>query len=1053
MIDTILARIVGTKNERELKRIRPLVAQIGTFEPALRDLSDPALAVKTAELKGRLANGATLDDLLPEAFAVVREAGRRTLIMRHFDVQLIGGMALHRGMIAEMKTGEGKTLVATLAAYLNALSGKGVHVVTVNDYLAKRDSEWMGRLYRFLGLTVGVIQHSMDDRERQVAYGADITYGTNNEFGFDYLRDNMKFDLGMYVQRGHNFAIVDEVDSILIDEARTPLIISGPAEESTDKYYRIDQVIPKLKPGARITGDKKAEERAELEKTGDYIVDEKAKTVTLTEMGMAHAERLLGVKNLWDPSNMDILHHVNQGLRAHTLFHRDVDYVVKDGQVTIVDEFTGRLMPGRRWSDGLHQAVEAKEKVKIERENQTLATITFQNYFRMYSKLSGMTGTAETEAPEFDKIYKLEVLVIPTNRPLIRVENPDVVYRTEREKFDAVKREIEELHTSGRPVLVGTISIEKSEELSGLLKKAGIKHVVLNAKYHEREAEIVAQAGRYGAVTIATNMAGRGTDIILGGVPDHRAKAILVGKQLDPEQASAEERQSVAAQVQAEMAGEFRRELQQRKPPAEERSTLARRYLGLMASFAPDHPSILAVRSLAGPGTPLASYLDTARDLPRVAKERIAKAFYPEIENPVDFLGVHPLKASIHALAATPEFAAVEQMLDANERERVVALGGLHILGTERHEARRIDNQLRGRAGRQGDPGSSRFYLSLQDDLMRIFGSERISGLMLRLGMEEGIPIEHGMVTKSIERAQKQVEAQNFSIRKHLLEYDDVMNKQRHAVYDMRRMILEGKDTREHLLRLMDEVVEWYADSYCSEKDSPSNWSYESLQGALKETFGLETSLADLRQLGRGEMVPKLAARARARYEERERLIGAERALFHQRMLMLQIVDSQWKDHLYSLDHLKEGIGLRGYGQRDPLVEYKKESYQMFQALMDRIDEEILRWTFLYQPIAVPEAGPEDAEPAPAPRARPAAPARARAPELAMAGVKTVARNLSFNDPSATPSAFARSAQPREASGGTDEVQTIRREGPKVGRNDPCPCGSGKKYKKCHGGT
>ncbi len=604
MINSILTRIVGTKNERELKRIRPVVAQIGSFEPALRALDDRALAAKTVEFRDRIAKGATLDDLLPEAFAVVREAGRRVLNMRHFDVQLIGGMVLHRGMIAEMKTGEGKTLVATLAGYLNALSGKGVHVVTVNDYLAKRDSEWMGRLYRFLGLTVGVIQHSMDDRERQVAYGADITYGTNNEFGFDYLRDNMKFDLGMYVQRGHNFAIVDEVDSILIDEARTPLIISGPAEESTDKYYRIDQIIPKLKPGARITGDKKAEERAELEKTGDYIVDEKAKTVTLTEMGMAHAERLLGVKNLWDPSNMDILHHVNQGLRAHTLFHRDVDYVVKDGAVTIVDEFTGRLMPGRRWSDGLHQAVEAKEKVKIERENQTLATITFQNYFRMYGKLSGMTGTAETEAPEFDKIYKLEVLVIPTNRPLIRVENPDVVYRTEPEKFGAVEHEIEELHESGRPVLVGTISIEKSEELSGLLKKAGIKHVVLNAKYHEHEAEIVAQAGRYGAVTIATNMAGRGTDIILGGVPDHRAKAVLVAKQVDLEQASAEERQAAAAQVQSEMDGEFRRELQQRKPPPEERHTLARRYLGLMASFAPDHPSVLAVRALAAEGTP-----------------------------------------------------------------------------------------------------------------------------------------------------------------------------------------------------------------------------------------------------------------------------------------------------------------------------------------------------------------------------------------------------------------------------------------------------------------
>jgi preprotein translocase subunit SecA len=1052
MINSILTRIVGTRNERELKRIRPVVAHIGSLEPPLRELSDAELAAKTVEFRARIAKGATLDDLLPEAFAVVREAGRRVLNMRHFDVQLIGGMVLHRGMIAEMKTGEGKTLVATLAAYLNALSGKGVHVVTVNDYLAKRDSEWMGRLYRFLGLSVGVIQHSMDDRERQAAYGADITYGTNNEFGFDYLRDNMKFDLGMYVQRGHNFAVVDEVDSILIDEARTPLIISGPAEESTDKYYRIDQIIPKLKPGARITGDKKAEERAELEKTGDFIVDEKAKTVTLTEMGMAHAEKLLGVKNLWDPSNMDILHHVNQGLRAHNLFHRDVDYVVKDGQVTIVDEFTGRLMPGRRWSDGLHQAVEAKEKVKIERENQTLATITFQNYFRMYAKLSGMTGTAETEAPEFDKIYKLEVLVIPTNRPLIRVENPDVVYRTEPEKFGAVEHEIEELHKSGRPVLVGTISIEKSEELAGLLKKAGIKHVVLNAKYHEHEAEIVAQAGRYGAVTIATNMAGRGTDIILGGVPDHRAKATLVAKQLDPAQATVEQLQAAAAQVQAEMTAEFKRELQQRKPPPEERHTLARRYLGLMASFAPDHPSVVAVRAIAPPGSPLSAYLDTARDLPRSTKEKIAKAFYPEIENPVDFLAVHPLKATLETLPQTAEFADVQQLLDTNERERVVALGGLHILGTERHEARRIDNQLRGRAGRQGDPGSSRFYLSLQDDLMRIFGSDRISGLMKRLGMEEGVPIEHGMVTKSIERAQKQVEAQNFSIRKHLLEYDDVMNKQRHAVYDMRRMILEGKNTREHVVGLVDEVVEWYAESYCSEKASPSDWSYESLQGALKETFGLEVPLAELKVLGRGEMVPRLGGLARARYEERERAIGQERALFHQRMLMLQIVDSQWKDHLYSLDHLKEGIGLRGYGQRDPLVEYKKESYQMFQGLMDRIDEEILRWTFLYQPVAAPEPAPEPALDAGLERAA-AAGRAARAPEadLGLAAVKRVPRNLSFNDPSASPSAFARAAQPREASGGTDEVHTVKREGPKVGRNDPCPCGSGKKYKKCHG--
>jgi preprotein translocase subunit SecA len=844
---------------------------------------------------------------------------------------------------------------------------------------------------------------------------------------------------------------VDEVDSILIDEARTPLIISGPAEESTDKYYKVDQIIPKLKPGARITGDKKAEERAELEKTGDYIVDEKAKTVTLTEMGMAHAEKLLGVKNLWEPTNMDVLHHVNQGLRAHTLFGRDVDYVVKDGQVTIVDEFTGRLMPGRRWSDGLHQAVEAKEKVKIERENQTLATITFQNYFRMYGKLSGMTGTAETEAPEFDKIYKLEVLVIPTNRPLIRVENPDVVFRTEREKNDSVIKEIQELNKSGRPVLVGTISIEKSEELSTLLKKASVKHVVLNAKYHEREAEIVAQAGRFGAVTIATNMAGRGTDIILGGVPDHRVKAVVSEKLAAGEAESPALLQAAVDQVQADMAGDFRRELQHRKLTAEARQDLARRYLGLMASFSPDHPSVVAVRALASPGGVLASYLDGARDLPRATKERISKAFYPELEEPVDFLSVHPMKVALQAVAGSVELGPVEALLEANERERVVALGGLHILGTERHEARRIDNQLRGRAGRQGDPGSSRFYLSLEDDLMRIFGSERISGLMLRLGMEEGVPIEHRMVTRSIERAQRQVEAQNFGVRKHLLEYDDVMNKQRKSVYDMRRMVLEGKDTREHVLRLVDEVVEWYVDSYCSAKDSPSNWNLEGLQGALKETFGLEATLADLGQLGRDEMGPQLGDVIQKRYAQREHAIGVERMQFHQRMLMLQIVDTQWKDHLYSLDHLKEGIGLRGYGQRDPLVEYKKESFKMFQDLMDRIDEEILRWSFLYQPVEAPQSRAEPAADEAVARARAQVAERVREPELALAGVKTVPRNLSFNDPSATPSAFARKAQPREAEGGTDDVQTVRREGPKVGRNDPCPCGSGKKFKKCHG--
>ena len=1056
MLNTILTKLIGTKNERELKKIKPIIARIGDLESGVRSLSDDALRGKTAEFRQRLKNGESTDDLLPEAFAVVREAGRRVLNMRHFDAQLVGGLTLHRGIIAEMKTGEGKTLVATLPSYLNALSGEGVHVVTVNDYLAKRDSDWMGRLHRFLGLSVGVIQHHLSDRERQDAYGADITYGTNNELGFDYLRDNMKFDLGSYVQRGHNFAVVDEVDSILIDEARTPLIISGPAEESTDKYYKINGIIPKLIPGARISGDKKAEERAELEKTGDFIVDEKAKTVTLTEMGMAHAEKLLGVQNLWDPSNMDVLHHVNQGLRAHQLFQNEVDYVVNDGQVIIVDEFTGRLMPGRRWSDGLHQAVEAKEKVKIERENQTLATITFQNYFRMYKKLAGMTGTAETEAAEFDKIYKLEVLVVPTNRPLIRVEQPDVVYRTEPEKFKAVLDEIKELNKHGRPVLVGTISIEKSEHLSTLLKKEGIKHVVLNAKYHEREAEIVAQAGRFGAVTIATNMAGRGTDIILGGVPDHRVKAVLIDKELDPETAPQEAWTEAAAQVREEMEREFERAFRERKIEPATRTELAKRFLGILASFAPDHPSVIATAGLAEGCPALKSYLEAIKALTRKEKEKIARNFYPTIEDPVDFLATHPLRAALDAVvAATSEIGRIEAFIDENERERVVALGGLHILATERHEARRIDNQLRGRAGRQGDPGSSRFYLSLQDDLMRIFGSDRISGLMLKLGMEEGVPIEHGMVTRSIERAQKQVEAQNFAVRKHLLEYDDVMNKQRKAVYDKRRAILEGKDARANILDLAKEVLDWYLESYCEESADPEKWNLTGLSLAMKETFGVETTVEELAKLGHEELGQNLEQRIRGRFEEKERQVGAETLLLHARLLMLQIVDTQWKDHLYSLDHLKEGIGLRGYGQRDPLVEYKKESFAMFQALMDRIDEEVLRWIFLYQ--AMPVQGEDDApSPEPdGPRTGPAqlssAPVRSREPELAFAGARQAPRNLTFNNPAEGPSAFQK-AEPDEAKGGGDEILTVRREGKKVGRNDPCPCGSGKKYKKCHGG-
>ncbi len=1055
MLNFFLTKIFGTKNNRELKRIRPIVQRIGELEPQIRPLSDAALAQKTVEFKGRIAKGEPLDDLLPEAFAVVREAGRRVLNMRHFDVQMIGGIVLHRGTISEMKTGEGKTLVATLPAYLNALEGAGVHVVTVNDYLAKRDSEWMGRIFRCLGLSVGVIQHHLGDRERQEAYGADITYGTNNELGFDYLRDNMKFDLRNYVQRGHHFAIVDEVDSILIDEARTPLIISGPAEESTDKYYRIDTIIPKLKPGARIAGDRKAEERAELEKTGDYIVDEKAKTVTLTEGGMAHAERLLDLKNLWDPSNTEVLHHVNQGLRAHTLFKRDVDYLVEDGKVVIIDEFTGRKMEGRRWSDGLHQAVEAKEKVKIERENQTLATITFQNYFRMYKKLAGMTGTAETEAPEFDKIYKLEVLVIPTNRPLIRVEQPDVVYRTEREKFGQVVKEIKELHADGRPVLVGTISIEKSEHLSDLLKREKIRHVVLNAKYHEREAEIVAQAGRFGAVTIATNMAGRGTDIILGGVPDHRVKAILLEKEIAADAATDDQRREATEQAQLEMRSDFEKERKERRLTPETRKQLAQRYLGIVAAFAVDHPSMAAVTSLAEGAPELQAFLEAARNLPRAAKEKVSRNFYPTLEDPVDFLATHPLKTLLEGVVASRGIERVADLLEANERERVVGLGGLHILATERHEARRIDNQLRGRAGRQGDPGSSRFYLSLEDDLMRIFGSDRIKGIMERLGMTEGVPIEHGMVTRSIERAQKQVEAQNFAVRKHLLEYDDVMNKQRSAVYDLRRLVLEGKSTREHVLNITDEVVDWYLDSYCGDKQDPGQWNTDGLALALRDTFGLEAKPAELQNLGRGALDASLKAQIKARYEKKEAQVGPELMLDYQRLLMLQIVDSQWKDHLYALDHLKEGIGLRGYGQRDPLVEYKKESFAMFQALLDRIDEETLKWVYLYQPVPATDeaeapATARESEPVGVGASPSAAAAAARFREPALSGIRQAPRNLSYNDPSQTSSAFQKAERP-EAKGGGDEVVTIRREGPKVGRNDPCPCGSGKKYKKCHG--
>ncbi|MEO5822914.1 MAG: preprotein translocase subunit SecA [Vicinamibacteraceae bacterium] len=1018
MLDTLLAKVIGTQNERELKRLRPLVAAISERENSLTPLSDAGLRERSDDLRRRADQGETIDDLLPDAFALVREAGRRVLRMRHFDVQLIGGMVLHGGRIAEMKTGEGKTLVATLPAYLNALSGKGVHVVTVNDYLARRDAEWMGRIYRFLGLSVGVIQHDLVDADRKRAYLCDITYGTNNEFGFDYLRDNMKFELAQYVQRGHHFAIVDEVDSILIDEARTPLIISGPAEESTDLYYEVDRVIPVLKLGAITQGQVKAEEREALETTGDYIVDEKHKTVQLTEGGMVSAEAALAHRlqpgGLYDPVNMPLLHHVQQGLRAHALFKLDTDYVVKDGQVIIVDEFTGRLMPGRRWSDGLHQAVEAKEKVKIERENQTLATITLQNYFRKYSKLSGMTGTADTEAEEFNKIYKLDVVVAPTNRPLTRIEEPDLVYKTEDEKFEAIVADVLEKQEAGRPVLVGTVSVAKSERLSVMLRRRGVKHVVLNAKYHAQEADIVAQAGRLGTVTVATNMAGRGTDILLGGNAEFMARQQAIG---------------------AEGA--------ERQPRSE-------------ARFIDDDEFVYFF------------HIDSFYRVPRAIFD--------------------------------PIFATLKAQCDT-EHDAVVAAGGLHIVGTERHESRRIDNQLRGRAGRQGDPGSSRFYLSLEDDLMRIFGTANIRGLMERLGMEDGVPIEHKMVSKAIARAQRQVEAQNFSMRKHLLEYDDVMNKQRENVYTLRRQLLESKiqledeadpvDTQGYLMTVAEDVVATTVDEYCPPTGDHEAWDVAGLKDRVEDVFGLDGSLLEgLEEPGlrneaiadtvwtsvteayhqKEEMVGKELfrvpddVRPQLVPEERlaeikaapdgEQLVLAGRAILEpiSRSIMLQIVDQQWKDHLYSLDHLKEGIGLRGYGQRDPLVEYKKESFTLFQGMKGRIDEEMVRYLWRLRPVIATDDGG-------APVA-PVAPKRPPAPKPSQ---------LTFSDTKQAPPASAAFSamgadagagfgaaspdSPRPARVGGDDaaVKQVRRDEPKVGRNDPCPCGSGKKYKKCHG--
>jgi preprotein translocase subunit SecA len=1098
-LQVALGKIIGTKNERELKRLQGRVEVMNALEPEMQALPDSEFPLRTQQLKQRIENGEPLDNLLPEVFALCREAGRRTLNMRHFDVQLVGGMVLHEGKIAEMKTGEGKTLVATLPAYLNALEGKGVHIVTVNDYLAKRDAAWMGPIYRLLGMSVGVIVHDLDDEERRAAYRCDITYGTNNEFGFDYLRDNMKFDLADYVQRGHHYAIVDEVDSILIDEARTPLIISGSSDETIEKYNRADKVIPRLQPGV------------------DFEVDEKHRQATLSESGIAKAEKALGLDNLYDPANMEWIHGVYQALKAHTLFKRDRDYVVKDGEVVIVDEFTGRLMPGRRWSDGLHQAVEAKEGVKVEKENQTLATVTFQNYFRMYKKLAGMTGTAETEAAEFEKIYNLEIVVIPTNRTLIRHEYPDIVYRTEREKFNAVIEEIKEYHLRGQPVLVGSIAIEKSERLSAQLKKSGVlparlldlakatglegpklrlwaerlaqnsplamewliragvtasevkqmlsqgryqalarsnfmdparsqlagrleraeqqmapvpqpgdglpalrqaqgrelverqsrtvqagdgtrrafleavlkrapksypygqlpapdenvlaellhllqnadektlpaldelvevrcsparlvevlglkevKHNILNAKQHEREAWIVAQAGRVGAVTISTNMAGRGTDILLGGNPEFLARE------------------------------EFR------KAPEKYREQ------GINPE-PPERP-------------------------PEGSPDEVFQAY-------VDAYGRWREEWN----AFINRFKTVTD----SEHEGVVGLAGLHILGTERHEARRIDNQLRGRAGRQGDPGCSRFYLSLEDDLLRIFAGERISSIMHKLGMEEGVPIESRMITRRIQAAQKAVEGQNFEARKHLLEYDDVMNKQRETVYGLRRQLLEGEDQKAYILDAADRVVDWLVRDFCPKEQHADQWNVKGLQTEFWGRFGIDLRKVELpldpRQLE--QLSHRLKTLVHQRYEEREQVWGAERMRTHERMIMLQVVDALWKDHLLAMDHLKEGIGLRGYGQRDPLVEYKRESFDMFEQMMDRTEDETLRYLFLM-----------------------------KTPEEELAMIEEYKRRKRREQ---------KEMQMIGAGAMEKPQQVIRRE--KIGRNDPCPCGSGKKYKKCHG--
>jgi preprotein translocase subunit SecA len=1012
LINSLIAKVFGTANERAIKRLLPLVEQINALESSVHGLTDEQLRAKTGEFKQRIADAvaaekidpadpdatdairkaenAALDAILPEAFAVVREAGMRAVGMRHFDVQMIGGVVLHSGKISEMKTGEGKTLVATLPCYLNALAGHGVHVVTVNDYLAKRDAEWMGKIYGFLGLSVGVIVHDLSDEQRREAYGSDITYGTNNEFGFDYLRDNMKFDLKDMVQRGLYYCIVDEVDSILIDEARTPLIISGPTDQTTDKYARVNLIIPNIEEGELI-------ETLETKTwSGDFVVDEKARAITVTDEGWEKIEKLLGIGNIADPENWDLKHHVEVAIKAHHLYKRDVEYVVKEGEVIIVDEFTGRLMPGRRWSDGLHQAVEAKEGVAIRKEDQTLATITFQNYFRMYKKLSGMTGTAETEAAEFDKIYKLEITVIPTNRLMRRLENSDVVYRTAKEKYFAVADEIVRLHEEKQPVLVGTTSIEKSELLSEILKRKGVRHVVLNAKFHEKEAEIVAQAGRLGMVTIATNMAGRGTDILLGGNSEFMARQDLVKK----------------AGARAVSAAEG------------------------------------AISPNAGPGMVRFYYASQEFETTQEAWD-----------------------AAIASHLATAE----------KEHESVVAAGGLHILGTERHESRRVDNQLRGRAGRQGDPGSSRFFLSLEDDLMRIFAREWVSTLLQRLGMEEGVPIESRMISKRIEAAQKAVETQNFESRKHVLEYDDVMNKQREAVYGLRRQLMEGVDqkqliTEDYVSTILSSILEEHA----PEKAHAEEWKLDAIYEQVYDIFGAklnvssnrEGSAIDATTLNRHELGETIFERIRARYDVKEQILGAPAMRYHERIVMLSVLDGLWKDHLLAMDHLKEGIGLRGYAQQDPLVAYKKESFEMFEAMMMQFQQDTARHLFRMQIIG-PDGNPIETadQMPPRPSAPPTLPSSSsgqqrlsgqasldlgegQASEHAPVPIQTRAPSTTIDDlerefqrKKKRELEMARQAGSGESTNGSGPRVT----GEKVGRNDPCPCGSGKKYKKCHG--